>query len=270
MHSMTFGRRLLAFPLVRLVLAAAPIVAVLIAANALGLPMLLASVVVLLLYVAYVRVVERREVSELAIAGAGGELLRGFVLGAVLFAVTMAILWVAGVAVITRGDGWQALAAGLGAAVAAALIEETLMRAIFFRLVEESLGTAIALLASAALFGFLHAFNPGASLVSTIAIALEAGVILAAAYLYTRRLWMAIGLHAAWNFTEGGVFGASVSGTGGHGLYASHFTGPSIVSGGAFGPEASVVAVVVCLLAGVALLVKSRRQFRPPFWARSG
>lgn len=268
---MTLGRRMIAFPVVRVVLAAAPIVGLLIAANAFGLPVLPVSVVVPLLYVAYVRIVERRPVAELVTSGAGTELLRGFVLGTALFSITMAILCVVGVATITRGDGWQALASGLSAAVAAALIEETLLRAIFFRIVEESLGSVIALVASAALFGFLHAFNPGATLVSTVAIALEAGVLLAAAYLCTRRLWMAIGLHAAWNFTEGGVFGASVSGTGGHGLFASHFAGRPIVSGGAFGPEASVVAVVVCLIAGVALLVHARRlgRFQPPFWARS-
>ncbi|HSN27188.1 MAG TPA: type II CAAX endopeptidase family protein [Kofleriaceae bacterium] len=268
---MTTGRRILAFPVVRIVLAAAPIVGVIIVANALALPVLLASVVVPLLYVAYVRIVERRPVSELAAAGAGRELLQGFTLGAALFAITMVVLCLAGIATVARGDGWLALASGLGVAIAAALVEETLMRAIFFRIVEESLGTVIALVASAALFGFLHAFNPGATVVSTIAIALEAGIILAAAYLYTRRLWMAIGLHTAWNFTEGGVFGASVSGTTPHGLFTSHFSGPPILSGGTFGPEASVVAVVVCLLAGVALLVRAQRlgRFRPPFWAKA-
>jgi membrane protease YdiL (CAAX protease family) len=267
---MTVGR-VLAFPLVRLALGVTPIVGLLVAANGVGLPMLLVGGVVPLLYIAYVRVVERRPVAELATAGAGSELLRGFIVGAALFAITMAILRLAGIATITQGDGWHALAAGLGAAVAAALVEETLMRAIFFRIVEESLGTVIAVVVSAALFGFLHAFNPGATVVSTVAIALEAGVILAAAYLYTRRLWMALGLHAAWNFSEGGVFGASVSGGDAHGLFTSHFAGRPILSGGAFGPEASIVAVVVCLIAGVALLVQARRlgHFRPPFWART-
>lgn len=258
-------------PVVRLVLAAAPIVGVLVVANALELPMLVAGIVVPLLYVAYVRIVERRPVAELSITGAGGELLRGFVLGAVLFGVTMLVLRIAGVAEITRGDGWRALVDGLGVAVAAALVEETLMRAIFFRIVEDRLGSVIALVASAALFGFLHAFSPGATLVSTVAIALEAGVILAAAYMYSRRLWMAIGLHTAWNFTEGGIFGASVSGTAPHGLLASHFTGPPVLSGGAFGPEASVVAVVVCLIGGVVLLDRARRRghVRPPCWAQA-
>jgi membrane protease YdiL (CAAX protease family) len=269
---MSFGRRFLAFPLVRLVLAIAPIVVFLIVATKLHLPMLAAAVFVPVLYAAYVRTVEQRPVAELSAAGAASELARGFVVGAALFSVTMAILRLAHVATITPGDGWHALLVGLGAAVAAALVEETLMRAIFFRIVEDSLGSVIALVASAALFGFLHAFNPGATVVSTVAIALEAGVILAAAYLYTRRLWMAIGLHTAWNFTEGGVFGASVSGGAAHGFFASRFSGPTLLSGGAFGPEASVVAVAVCLVAGVALLVRARRlgHFRRPFWARSG
>lgn len=266
---MSFGRRFLAFPLTRIILAAAPIVVWLIAATKLHLPMIVAGLVVPALYIFYVRTIERRRVDELAPAGAALELARGFAVGAALFAVTIAVLRVIGVAAITRGDGWHALFAALGFSVAAALIEETLMRAIFFRIVEESLGTVIALVASAALFGFLHAFNPGATAVSTIAIALEAGVILAAAYVYTRRLWMAIGLHAAWNFTEGGVFGASVSGGAAHGLLSSQFHGATILSGGAFGPEASIVAVVVCLIAGVLLLVGARGRFVRPFWARS-
>ncbi len=267
---MSFGRRVLAFPLVRIVLAALPIVAWLIAAGMLHLPMIVVGLVVPLLYVGYVRLVERRAVDELGGAGAPAEAARGFAVGAALFTVTMGILVAAGAASVARGDGWRALAAGIGAAVAAALVEETLFRAIFFRIVEASLGSWVALAASAALFGLMHAFNPGATVVSTAAIALEAGVILAAAYVYTRRLWMAIGLHAAWNFTEGGVFGASVSGGAAHGLLHSTFRGAPLVSGGAFGPEASIVAVLVCLTAGVALLVRARGRGRivAPFWRR--
>ena len=266
---MTIGRRVLAFPLTRLVLALAPIIVWLIIATKLHLPMLVGALVVPLLYIAYVRTIEQRAVTELAPAGAALELARGFAMGAALFSITIAVLRLAGLAVITRGDGWHAVAGALGSSVAAALIEETLMRAIFFRIVEESLGTVIALAASAALFGLLHAANPGATATSSIAIALEAGVLLAAAYVYTRRLWMAIGLHAAWNFTEGGVFGASVSGTTPHGLFASRFHGATILTGGGFGPEASIIAVVVCLIAGVLLLVAGRGRFVRPFWARS-
>jgi uncharacterized protein len=275
------ARRVLMFPPVRIFLAIGPIVLFLLGASiaaakivphsvgAIVVPVGL-GVVVLLIYAGFVRLVERRAVDELGRVGAVVELARGFVVGCALFCTTMAILVALHVAHLQRGDGWRALLVGLGAAFGAGIIEETMMRAIFFRIVEGSLGTWVALALSAALFGLLHAFNPGASAVSTIAIALEAGVLLAATFVFTRRLWMAIGLHAAWNFSEGGLFGASVSGTKPYGLLRSRLDGAPLLSGGAFGPEASLVAVVVCLSAGVALLVAAQRRgrFVRPFWRR--
>jgi hypothetical protein len=271
------------FPLVRILIAEAPIVLFLLGASiaaakissrslAAAFMSVAFGIVVLLIYAGFVRLVERRAIDELGRAGAVAEAARGFVVGAALFCTTIAILAALHVAHLTRGDGWRALVVGLGASLGAAIIEETMMRAIFFRIVEESLGTWIALALSAALFGLLHAFNPGATAVSTIAIALEAGVLLAAAYVFTRRLWMAIGLHAAWNFSEGGIFGASVSGGKPYGLLRSSFDGAPLWSGGAFGPEASLVAVVVCLSAGIALTVAAHRRgrFVQPFWLRSG
>ncbi|MCU1280822.1 MAG: protease self-immunity family protein [bacterium] len=280
---MSWPRRLLAFPLVRIVLAAAPIVLFLsvaskaasslhLGAHSLGNAIMPAAMgaVVLLLYVGYVRLIERRRADELGGRGAAAEAARGFVIGAALFSVTIAVLLLLGVATVERGDGWRALVVGLLAALGAAMTEETLLRAIFFRVIEGSLGTWIALALSAALFGLLHAFNPGATAVSSVAIALEAGVLLAAAFVFTRRLWMAIGLHTAWNFTEGGIFGASVSGTTPYGLFRTHFAGAKILSGGAFGPEASIVAVLLCLSAGIALCAAARRRGRVirPFWRR--
>ncbi|MEO6775288.1 MAG: type II CAAX endopeptidase family protein [Kofleriaceae bacterium] len=270
------------FAPVRIVLAALPIVAmVVITARVLPSPgavpgpasslvSLAWGVAALLLYAGFVRLVEQRRAEELGSRGAVAEVGLGFAIGAALFALTMAILLLAGIAHVGRGDGVRALVVGLGVAVGAALLEETLLRAIFFRIVEDRLGTWTALALSAALFGVLHAFSPGATVISTAAIALEAGVILAAAYAFSRRLWLPIGLHAAWNFTEGGVFGASVSGTRPYGLVSSHFSGPALLSGGAFGPEASIVAVLVCLSAGVALIAVARRRghVMQPSWRR--
>ena len=280
---MSWGRRILAFPLVRLILALAPIILLLSFATRAAASLHLAKqglanalvpavlgVLVLALYVAYVRTVERRPVDELDSRGAVVEAARGFAVGAALFTVTMAILLALGAAAVERGDGWRACLVGLLLSIGAACIEETMLRAIFFRIVEASLGTWIAIALSAALFGLLHAANPGATAVSTMAIALEAGVLLAAVYAFTRRLWMAMGLHAAWNFTEGGVFGASVSGTTPYGLFHSRFSGASLLTGGAFGPEASIVAVVICLSAGVLFAVAASRRGHviAPFWRR--
>jgi membrane protease YdiL (CAAX protease family) len=264
---------------VRIVFAAAPIVAFLIGvsslAAALGLDPtgavvpLIGAAGTLALYIIYVRWVERRPIVELSGAGAAGELGRGAVLGALLFAATIGGLWAIGAAEISRGNGSE-VGLSLSGAVAAAVVEEILFRAILFRLVERSLGTWLALAVSAALFGAIHAFNHGATVVSTIAIALEAGVLLAAAFATTRRLWLPFGLHAAWNFTEGGVFGARVSGGARDGLLASRFDGTPWITGGEFGPEASILAIAICLTAGIALLIAARRrgQFLPPWWRR--
>ncbi|MEO8926756.1 MAG: CPBP family glutamic-type intramembrane protease, partial [Caulobacteraceae bacterium] len=129
-----------------------------------------------------------------------------------------------------------------------------------------SLGTAAALLLSAAMFGALHAANPGATLVSTAAIAIEAGLLLALAYAATRNLWLPICLQAAWNFTEGGIFGAAVSGHAGTGLLKTTVLGPPLLSGGVFGPEASIVVVGVCLILSLAFFVRARRNgaWKPP------
>lgn len=80
-------------------------------------------------------------------------------------------------------------------------------------------------------------------------------------FMYTRRLWMVIGLHVAWNVTEGGIFGAAVSGLKMNGARTSTFRGPELLTGGAFGPEASIVMVFICLsAAAVFAALLPRRQ----------
>jgi hypothetical protein len=108
--------------------------------------------------------------------------------------------------------------------------------------------------------------------VSTAAIALEAGVLLAAAYMYSRSLWFVMGLHFAWNFTEGGIFATSVSGGPTEGVIRVSFaSGKDWLTGGQFGPEASLPAVLICLAAGIAFIMMAKRANRvvPPSWRRS-
>lgn len=219
-------------------------------------------------YAFYVRCIERRKVSELSRQGALLEFGCGIVLGSALFGATMLVLWLMGIwtySGLIEGSTWVYPLVG---ALLTAAVEETLVRAILFRLLEERLGSWIALGLSALIFGIMHAFNPGASAISVIAIALEAGILLAAAYMLTRRLWFVFGLHAAWNFTEGGIFSTAVSGSKIEGLIGVQFHGNDLLSGGAFGPEASIVAVAICLLASAVILVLAKRKGHVvgPFW----
>ena len=135
----------------------------------------------------------------------------------------------------------------LAIAIEAAVGEEIVLRGVVYRRLEERLGAALALLVSASVFGLMHAGNPGANWVSTLAIALESGLLLGLAYAATRSLWLPIGLHFGWGFTEGGIFGAAVSGGKYSGLIDAPLAGPPWVTGGAFGPEASVAALVISL-----------------------
>lgn len=133
--------------------------------------------------------------------------------------------------------------------------EEVMLRGAVFRIVEEMFGSAVALAFSAALFGGLHLFNPHFTVFSAFAIAIEAGLLLGAAYVLTRNLWLAIGIHMGWNFAEGGIFGAAVSGgLEARGIFNMPLSGPDWLTGGSFGPEASVLALAVCTSAGLFFL----------------
>lgn len=233
--------------------------------------LLTAAVLVVALLGGYalgVRLLEQRRVQELGVSRSGRELVLGLAIGVLLFAVTMAILLWLGVASVTPDQGIEALPLALAAAIVAAVFEELLFRGVLFRIAEGSLGSWITLALTAALFGAAHAMNRRATILSDVAIALEAGILLGAAYMYSRRLWLPIGLHTGWNFTEGGIFGASVSGGEAGGALASHFRGADVLTGGQFGPEASLVSVALCLTLGIGLLVLAhkRRQIVPPCW----
>ena len=96
----------------------------------------------------------------------------------------------------------------------------------------------------------MHLVNPDATLWGAIAIAIEAGCMLAACYAATRNLWVPIGLHFGWNFAAGGIFSTVVSGNGAsQGLLDATTSGPALLTGGDFGPEASLYTVVAGVLA---------------------
>jgi len=223
-------------------------------------------------YALFCRFIEQRPVVELGLAGAPLELGGGIVTGLLLFSAVVAVIAaLGGYSVVgTRGAG--VLVPALAISIASGFSEEIIFRGWFFRLVEQWLGTWIALILSAALFGALHLGNPNATLLAGAAIALEAGIILAAIYLITRRLWAAIGVHAAWNFAQGGIYGIPVSGGAMDGVLVPRISGPDLLTGGAFGAEASLPAIIVATAFGIGMLLLAYRRgdFVAPFWLRRG
>ena len=221
-------------------------------------------------YLLYARVVEWRRAGELSPVGAGGELAVGALTGFGLMAIAVGVEWLAGLYHVVGSNSLAVvLVPVLVLSAFSGFFEELLLRVIFFRILEEPLGTGWALALSSVVFGLLHLRNPHAGVISTVSI-VAAGVLLGAAFAVTRRIWFAAGLHGAWNFTQGGVFGVPVSGFAVRGLLRGSLNGPETLSGGVFGIEGSPVAVVLCVAAATVLLrmaVLRHRTVRP-IWAR--
>lgn len=186
------------------------------------------------------------------------ELLLGAVLGMLLITIVFVGLSVLGAVRITGTHfetSFIVLLFGSGFFfLGGAILEELLMRGYLFQTLLEGLGVYPTLVISSVLFSLAHLANPNISQMGLITIAL-AGVLFAACYLKTRTLWMPIGLHAAWNFFEGHVFSLPVSGLDVQPRLLDVQVAESVMlTGGAFGPEGSLVTAVVFGLATVMLL----------------
>jgi membrane protease YdiL (CAAX protease family) len=277
-------RRILDFPLVAMLIA----VALFILANALGIisgkPFegmgqperaivrgVIAIGLVLGVYKLVIVRLGEHPRDDLPARGALKNLGLGVLLGGLLFSLVVGVAALFDVYNIVGYGGTGELVYDLvGIAIMPAFMEELLFRGILFRWIEEFGGSWAALVVTSALFGLAHIANPNATWFSSFAIAVEAGVLLGGAYMLTRSLWMPMGLHAAWNFTQGFIFDVPVSGTNQNGLVEAKLSGPEILSGGGFGLEASVIALAIATAAGVWLVVLAVRkgQIVQPWWVR--
>jgi membrane protease YdiL (CAAX protease family) len=182
-------------------------------------------------------------------------LLIGLGAGLAIFSVAVALAAALGVYRVSgEGDLSGLVPALIVSAIFPAVSEELLFRGILFRWIEEFGGSWAALVLTSALFGCAHLLNPHASAIAAVGIAFEAGVMLGAAYMLTRSLWMPMGLHAAWNFAQGEIYDIPVSGTAVHGMLDARLSGPPLLTGNGFGLEASLTAIVVATLFGLWLL----------------
>ncbi len=179
------------------------------------------------------------------------DLAVGFALPGLLFlgiyAVLAALGWL-------RFEGWAwqtaspsrvllGLLAGLGVFVLVGFQEELWTRGYQMVNLAESLGFRWALFLTSAVFGLLHLGNPSATWASALGIFFAALFLGYAWYRTGGGLWLPIGIHIGWNFFEGTIFGFPVSGLEGPRLILQQVEGPSLITGGAFGPEAGLIVL---------------------------
>lgn len=213
------------------------------------------------------RVVDRRRLADLGLRREPGwlaDLAAGLALG---------VLLQTGVAAVGVAAGWFRVAdtlvgtaAGAGSVLLVFLVvgvyEELFARGLLLvnvaeglRVAGERVAVAAALLVSSVVFGLVHAGNPGASTASTLGVTL-AGAFLGVGFVLTGRLSFPVGVHVSWNAAQGLLYGFPVSGLGVDAAVVDlEPTGPALVTGGSFGPEAGLLgagAVVVGTVATVA------------------
>lgn len=212
--------------------------------------------IVLFAYAVLVKLGEGRNPSELDPLVAPGGIVVGLLTGFVMFSSVMAIMIVFGLYRLEY-RGMAPAWVGAGLAIESGVFEEVIVRGVVLRLIWRAFGPWMAFAVSAILFGAGHIGNPGATWFTTACIAIEAGIMLGAFYALTGRLWVSIGVHAGWNFTQGYLFGSAVSGSKfGEAIAISTAQPqfPTWLTGGAFGPEASLPSLAVCLAVGIAVL----------------
>lgn len=225
---------------------------------------------VLLAHLLVLRVVERRPLADIGVGRGAARpalLALGAGIGALAIGVPAALLLVGGALRLepsTAGSWGAAAASLLGWRLApAALFEELLVRGYPFLVLRESVGVLPALLVTSAVFGALHASNPGAT-VASVAVVTLAGVFLGGVLLATRSLWAAWTAHLAWNATLGVALHASISGidvpTPGYRVVDA---GPAWLTGGAWGPEGGAAAAAGMVGALALLYAHARRAGHP-------
>ena len=277
-------RRIVDFPLVAMIIAIALFIAASAAATLLGklLPTMAANaaaavkgaIAIALMLAVYKLVIVRlgeRPRDDLPIAAAPRGLALGVLTGFLLFCGLVGIAALFNVYnIVGPGDTRELVKDLIGMTILAAFMEELLFRGILFRWIEAFAGSWAALVVTSALFGLAHIFNANATWTSSLAIMVEAGALLGGAYMLARNLWVPMGLHAAWNFTQGFLFDVPVSGNDMHGLVQAKLSGPVLLSGGPFGLEASMIGVVLSIPLGAFLILLAARRGHivQPMWIR--
>jgi len=221
----------------------------------------LSIVAIYLSYVYCFRLLERRVVTEMSLRHlpreAGIGLATGF---AAIGGIFLVIFLAGGYSSGPAHPGLPVLFTIVSITMLA-FLEEVLFRGVLYRILEEWLGTVMALLLSALLFGLMHIPNVAATPLG-IASAVFGGAMVGMLFTWTRRLWVPTFFHTAWNLGQVTLVG-KVSGTEDFvGLFHGRLEGPRLLVGSAFGVEDSLLGVIVPLAIFLVLFVLAHRRGR--------
>ncbi|MBQ0006468.1 MAG: CPBP family intramembrane metalloprotease [Alistipes sp.] len=205
------------------------------------------------------RLLDHKPMSALGYAWDGRGFVRGFLLGTCLILVGLGILLLtASVRIVSFSPDISIVLQAVFLFVCVAVGEESCFRGYIVGNMGDTMGNVSALFISGILFSAPHLINPDSSVMSFMGILL-AGWMLAAAYVFTRNLWKAIGIHLGWNLMQSMV-GFRVSGLDIPGVLILDYPQENIWNGGIFGFEASLVCVILLSVVTAVLMWKERRN----------
>ena len=140
--------------------------------------------------------------------------------------------------------------------------EEIVTRGWLLNVLSTKYNIGVGLLISSTLFGLMHLTNPNVNYIAVINIILV-GLFYGLYVIKTNDLWAVCGMHSAWNFAQGNIFGFKVSGldVSVGSLIDLNLVGSDFVTGGIFGPEAGITATFILLASIVILLFIDKKRY---------
>ncbi|MBN1971484.1 MAG: hypothetical protein JW870_19120 [Candidatus Delongbacteria bacterium] len=224
---------------------------------------------IILSYHFYTKIVEKRKALEMNKDNAFMEWLIGFTISLFMVCSVVSVMLILGFYRIESTNGILILLKNFTYFGMGAFTQTLVFRLIIFKNVEEITGTWIAIIIGAAIFGFSHFFNENATVITSISLMISE-LLLLAAFMLTRRIWLVWGIHMGWNFFQAGVFGMPNSGITFKGFIKPIINGPVWLTGGTFGIEASIVSFFINLIIGVVILYLAIKynNITKPKWVR--
>jgi membrane protease YdiL (CAAX protease family) len=213
------------------------------------------------IYIFVFSLYEKRKITELSFSSFGRSANLGFFTGFFLQSLFIFVIFIAGSYGIIQVNPFSSMIPAFTMALTAGFVAEIIIIGIVFRLIELQFGTAVSLTIMIVLFIIAHSGVKDGNLISVLSTSINAGLLLPAAYVFARNLWLPIFIHFAWDFTEPGIYGAinpSISIT--KSLFESKISGSRLITGGPLGPQNSIQALIICLVLGFIFLRLAKRK----------
>jgi membrane protease YdiL (CAAX protease family) len=220
-------------------------------------------------YILLFKFYEKRKIEELTFSAFRKNAIGGFFTGFILQSLFILVIYFSGNYSIIHVNPFSSVLQGFIYALTAGFVAEILIVGVAFRIIEEKLGTVIALAIMGLLFTIMHSGVKDATILSVASTAVSAGILLPAVYVRTRSLWFPIFLHFAWDFAEPAIYGAiNPSMHVNQSWLESNITGTVLLTGGKFGPQSSLQSVIFCSIVALIFLVfaNKKNNFIKPFW----